>query len=71
MDYCDVAWSSIGKIARDKLDRAQRRATKIVLKTTNAEGREDFKVVSLAHEARHVCSELNIQMLEGIPTNVF
>lgn len=24
MDYCDVAWSSIGKIERDRLDRAQR-----------------------------------------------
>ena len=25
-DYCDVAWSSIGKMERDKLDRAQKRA---------------------------------------------
>ena len=25
MDYCDVAWSSIGKIERDKLYRVQRR----------------------------------------------
>ena len=34
MDYCDVAnWSSIGKIDHDKLDRAQRRVAKIVLKT--------------------------------------
>ena len=31
MDYCDVAWSSTGKIERDKLDRARRRR-KIVLK---------------------------------------
>ena len=33
MDYCDVAWSSIGKTEHDRLDRAQRRAAKIVLKT--------------------------------------
>ena len=33
MDCCEVAWSSIGKIELDKLDRAQRRAAKIVLKT--------------------------------------
>ena len=36
MDYCNVAWSSIGKIERDKLDRAQRRAAKIVLKTKDS-----------------------------------
>ena len=28
MDYCDNAWSSIGKIERERLDRAQRRETK-------------------------------------------
>ena len=36
MDYCDVAWSSIGKIER-RLDRAQRRAAKIVLKTKDSD----------------------------------
>ena len=29
IDYCDVAWSSIGKIRRDKLDRAQKRAARL------------------------------------------
>ena len=37
MDYCDVAWSSIGKIERDKLDRTQRRAARIVLKTNDSD----------------------------------
>ena len=36
MDYCDVAWSSTGKIERDKLDRARRRR-KIVLKTKDSD----------------------------------
>ena len=43
MDYCDVAWSSIGKIERDKLDRAQRRAAKIVLKTNDSNAETDLK----------------------------
>ena len=34
MDYCDVAWSSIGKIERDKLDGAQRRVARIIFKAT-------------------------------------
>ena len=50
MDYCDVAWSSIGKIERDKLDRAQRRAAKIVSKTTDSDA-EKTKVASLVYEA--------------------
>ena len=33
--------------------------------------REEFKVASLAHETRHAYCELNIQMLEGIPADVF
>ena len=50
MDYCDVAWSSIGKIERDKLDRTQRRAAKIVSKTTDSDA-EKTKVASLVYEA--------------------
>ena len=52
MDYCDVAWSSIGKIARDKLDRAQRMTAKIVFKATDSDAVKNlFKVASLEHEA--------------------
>ena len=50
MDYCDVAWSSIGKIERVKLDRAQTRAAKIVL-IVLFRRREEFKVASLVYEA--------------------
>ena len=42
MDYCDVAWSSIGKIERDKLDRAQRRAARIVLKTKDSDAEKNL-----------------------------
>ena len=48
MDYCDVAWSSIGKIERVKLDRAQRRAAKIVLKTTDSDAENNLKWVPLS-----------------------
>ena len=48
MDYCDVAWSSIGKIERVKLDRAQRRAAKIVLKTTDSDAEKNLKWLPLS-----------------------
>ena len=41
MDYCDVAWSSIGKIERDRLDCAQRWAAKIVLKTKDSDAEKN------------------------------
>ena len=47
MDYWDVAWSSIEKIERVKLDRAQRRAAKIVLKTTDSDA-ENLKWLPLS-----------------------
>ena len=43
MDYCDVAWSSIGKIERDKLDRAQRRAARIVSKSNDWDAQKNLK----------------------------
>ena len=48
MDYCDVAWSSIGKIERDKLDRALRTAAKIVLKTTDSDAEKNLKWLPLS-----------------------
>ena len=50
MDYCEVAWSSIGKTERDKLDRAQRRAAKIVLKTNDSNAETDLKWLPLFYE---------------------
>ena len=47
MDYCDVAWSSSGKIERDKLDQAQRWAVKIVLNTNNSNAETDLKWLPL------------------------
>ena len=41
----------IGKKERDKLNRAQRRATKIVLKTTDSDVEKNLKVASLVYEA--------------------
>ena len=41
IDYCDVAWSSIGKVERDKLDRAQRGAARIVLKTKDLDAQKN------------------------------
>ena len=43
MGYCDIAWSSIGKIELDRLDRAQRRAAKTVLKTKDSDAQKNLK----------------------------
>ena len=51
MDYCDVARSSIGKIERDKLDRAQRGAARNGFEDQRFRHREEFKVASLVYEA--------------------
>ena len=48
MNYCDVAWNSIGKIERDRLDRAQRRAAKIVLKTKDSDAEKNLKWLLLS-----------------------
>ena len=48
MAFCDVTWSSIGKIERDKLDRAQRRAAKIVLKTKDSDAEKNLKWLPLS-----------------------
>ena len=48
MDNCDVAWSSNGKIERDKLDRAQRGAAKIVWKTTDSEAAKNLMWLPLS-----------------------
>ena len=51
MDYCDVARSSIGKIERDKLDRAQRGAARNGFEDQRFRHREEFKVASLVYAA--------------------
>ena len=48
IDYCDVAWSNIGTKISDKLDRAQRRAAKIVLKTRDADAEKNLKWLPLS-----------------------
>ena len=45
-----MAWSSIGKIERDKLDRAQRGAAKS-FEYQRLRRREEIKVASLVYEA--------------------
>ena len=65
MDYCDVAWSSIGKIERDKLDRAQRRAAKIVLKTNDLDAETDLKWLPLSMRRDIHTINLTFKCLKG------
>ena len=65
MDYCDVAWSSIGKIERDKLDRAQRRAARIVLKTKDSDAEKNLKRLPLSMRRDMHTINLTFKCLTG------
>ena len=60
MDCCEVAWSSIGKIERDKLDRAQRRAAKIVLKTKDSDAEKNINLKWLPLSMRRDMHTINL-----------
>ena len=66
MDYYDVAWSSLGKyIERDKLDRAQRRAEKIVLKNKDSDPEKNLKWLPLAMRRDMHTINLTFKCLRG------
>ena len=67
MDYCDVAWSSIWIIDRDKLDRAQRRAAKIVLKTKDSDAEKKLKWLPLSMRRDMHTINLTFKCLKGSP----
>ena len=71
MDYCDVAWSSIGKIERDKLDRAQRRAARIVLKTKDSDAEKNLKWLPLSMRRDMHTINLTFKCLKGSPPMFF
>ena len=71
MDYCDVAWSSIGKMEHDKLDRAQRRATMIVLKTNDSNAETDLKWLHLFMRRDMHTINLTFKCLKGSPPVFF
>ena len=70
MDYCDVAWSSIGKIKRDKLDRAQRRAARIVLKTKDSADEKNLKWLPLFMRRDMHTNNLTFKCLKGSGHNL-
>ena len=71
MDYCDVAWRSIGKIERDKLDRAQIRAAKIVLKTKDSDAENNLKRLPLSMRRDMHTINLTFICLKGSPPMFF
>ena len=71
MDYCDVAWSSIGKIERDKLDRAQRRVARIVLKTKDSDAEKNLKWLPLSMRRDMHTINLTFKCLKGSPSVFF
>ena len=71
MDYCDVAWSSIWKIERDKLDRARRRAAKIVSKTNDSDAEKNLKWLPLSIRREVHTINLTFKCLKGSPPMFF
>ena len=71
MDYCDVAWRSIGKIERAKLDRAQIRAAKIVLKTKDSDAENNLKRLPLSMRRDMHTINLTFKCLKGSPPMFF
>ena len=71
MDYCDVAWSSVGKIERDKLDREQRRAAKIVSKTNGSDAEKNLKWLPLSMRRVMHTINLTFKCLKGSPPIFF
>ena len=71
MDYCDVAWRSIGKIECDKLDRAQIRAAKIVLKTKDSDAENNLKRLPLSMRRDMHTINLTFICLKGSPPMFF
>ena len=68
---CDVAWSSIGKIERDRLDGAQRRAAKIVLKTKDSDAENNLKWLPLSMRRDMHTINLTFKCLKGSPPMFF
>ena len=64
-------WSSIGKIERDKLDRAQRRAAKIVLKTKDSDAEKNLKWLPLSMRRDMHTINLTFKCLKGSPPMFF
>ena len=71
IDYCDVAWSSIGKIERDRLDRAHRRAAKIVLKTKDSDAEKNLEWLPLSIRRDMQTINLTFKCLKGSPSMFF
>ena len=67
MDYCDVAWSSIGKKERDKLNREKRRAARIVLKTKDSYAEKNLKWLPLYMRRDMYTINLTFKCLKGCP----
>lgn len=71
IDYCDVAWSSIGKIERHRLDRAQRRAAKIALKTKDSDAEKNLKCLPLFMRRDMHSINLTFKCLKESPPPMF
>jgi len=67
VDYCDVAWSSVGKNERDKLDCSQRTAAKIALKTEDSDAEKNLKWLPLSTRRDMHTINLTFRCLKGSP----
>ena len=72
MDYRDVAsGSSIEKIERNRLDRAQRRVAKIVLKSKDSDAEKNLKWLPLSMRRDMHAINLTFECLKESPPMFF
>ena len=69
--FCRLWIIAIGKKERDKLDRAQRRAAKIVLKTTDSDAEKNLKWLPLSMRRDMYTINLTFKCLKGSPPMFF
>ena len=59
MDYCDVVWDNCGKINSTQLEKLQRKAVRLIMKTTSS----DVALANLAYDTLEHRRELHILKL--------
>ena len=71
-DYCDTVWSSCGSINKRLLDKLQRRASKLVLNTTDSDkAMEDLRWEPLQQRRENHIFRLTKKCLQGTVPQFF
>ena len=65
MDYSDVVWDNCGKINSTQLEKLQRKAVRLIMKTTSS----DVALANLAYDTVEHHRELHIKLVRNYISN--